>query len=321
MLRRILSVLAIVLLFLGCRNTSSDSKNTSVFTIATLKGPSSMGMIKLIDSLNSGTGHSIQVKILNEPIQIRKMMIDGTADFAILPTTMAAIIYNKGLEYQLISIPVWGTLYLFGSDTTITCWNDLRGKRVNVMAKGMTPDVLFRYLLKKNGIDPDRDLSLDYSFPTHIDLANAVAAGQASLGVISEPMASLAMHKNKDVRSIFDLNEEWNRLEGIPLTETAFMGKKKFLENHRQITEKLISSYDASTRWVNRHTDSAAMLIVKYNILPDYNVAIDAIPRSNLNFVRAKGIQSQITEYLGIFYKMNPDIIGGKIPDENFFYQ
>ena len=94
------------------------------------------------------------------------------------------------------------------------------------MAKGMTPDVLFRYLLQKNDIDPDRDISLDYSFPTHIDLANAVAAGQADPGVISEPLASLAMQNNKALRRIFSLNDEWRKYQGIPLAETAFMAKK-----------------------------------------------------------------------------------------------
>lgn len=60
----------------------------------------------------------------------------------------------------------------------------------------MTPDVLFRHLLRKNGLDPDRDLLLDYSFPTHIDLAQAVNAGQAELAVISEPLATLAIRNN-----------------------------------------------------------------------------------------------------------------------------
>jgi len=248
-------------------------------------------------------------------------MIDGSADFAILPTTMAAIVYNKGLEYRLIAIPVWGSLYLLGSDTTIFRWEDLRGKRVNVMAKGMTPDVLFRFLLQKNGIDPDKDINLDYSFPTHLDLANAVAARQAELGVISEPLASMVMQGNKAVRRIFDLNEEWSKFEGIPVAETAFMAKKSVIQSNRKIVEQLISSYEASTKWVNQKPDSAAVLIVKYNILPNYDVAINAIPRSNLRFVRAKGIKIQIEKYLNVFYKMNPDIIGGKMPDEEFFYQ
>jgi NitT/TauT family transport system substrate-binding protein len=316
---KLLLMVVIICVLSGCRN-SRNHFNTPVFTIATLKGPSSMGMIRLIDSLSQGNSHNIQVEILNEPIQVRKMMIDGTTDFAILPTTMAAIMYNKGLAYQLIAIPVWGTFYLFGNDTTIKYWADLKGKKVHVMARGMTPDVLFRYLLQQNGIDPEKDITLDYSFPTHIDLANAVAAGQADLGVIAEPFASLVMQKNKMARPIFDLNDEWTRHHGNPLAITAFVAKKRVIQDNPELVERLISSYASSTQWVNQNPDSAARLIVKHNILPDYEVAFNAVPRSNLRFVRASGIQVEIEQYLNVFYQMNPDIIGGKIPDEAFYY-
>ncbi len=307
-------------LLVGCRNPVRNDGDKLSYKIATLKGPSSIGMIRLIDSINNADNTNIQIDILNEPIQVRKMMLDGTADFAILPTTMAAILYNKGLDYRLIAIPGWGTLYLVGEDTTITRWEDIRNRRVNVMAKGMTPDVVFRYLLQKNGINPDKDITLDYSFPTHIDLANAIAAGQAELGVIPEPLVSLVMHKNKKVYPIFDLNLEWNKQQNAPIAMTAFLGKESILKDSPQLTEQLISSYKNAVRWVNQHPDSAANLIVKYGILPDYEVALQSIPRSNLNFKRANNIQTQIDAYLKVFYDMNPDIIGGKIPDENFYY-
>jgi NitT/TauT family transport system substrate-binding protein len=304
----------------GCRNPGKNNDGKIIYKFATLKGPSSMGMIWLIDSLNKTPDANIQIDILNEPIQVRKMVLDGTADFAILPTTMAAILYNKGLKYKLMAIPVWGTLYLFGNDTMISSWEDLKNKRIHVMAKGMTPDVLFRFLLQKNGINPEKDITLDYSFPTHVDLANAVAAGQADLGVISEPLVSLVMHKNKDVHTIFDLNLEWQKLMGIPVAQTSFIGKEDIIRENPQLVEQLILAYGKSTRWVNENPDSAATLIVKYGILPDKKVALQSIPRSNLNFVRANKIQSQIEEYLKVFYDMNPEIIGGKIPDENFIY-
>jgi NitT/TauT family transport system substrate-binding protein len=320
MLRNTFIIFCLITIVVGCKNPAKDSKTQSTLAIATLKGPSSMGMVKLIDSLESAESPNIVVEILNEPIQVRKMIIDGSADFAILPTTMAALIYNKGLEYQLIAVPVWGTLYLFGSDTTITNWEHLIGKRVHVMAKGMTPDVLFRYLLEKNGINPESDLKLDYSFPTHIDLANAIASGQANLGVISEPMVSLAMHKNKSIKPIFDLNYEWQKSLNMPIPQTALLVKKGIAVNHPEIVEQLLVSYEASSKWVNQYPDSAANLIIKHKILPNYEVAFNAIPRSNLKFVRAKGITMQVEEYLRVFYQMNPDIVGGKIPDENFYY-
>jgi NitT/TauT family transport system substrate-binding protein len=305
----------------GCGGRTGNETGRVTYTIAALKGPSAMGMIRMIDSLGHGTGHSLEVKILNEPLQVRKMMLDGTADFAILPTTMAAIMYNKGLKYQLIGIPVWGTLYLVGSDAGVARWQDLRDKRIYVMARGMTPDVMFRYLLSKNGIDPDKDVNLDYSFPTHIDLANAVAAGQASLAVISEPLASLVIRNNKDVRQIFNLEKEWCRFENTAIAETAFLGKESVIHNDNGIVKSIVSAYALSTCWVNQHPDSAAALIVKYGILPEPEVAVNAIPGSNLKFKRADEVKKEIEDYLNVFYKLNPDIVGGKMPDEDFIYR
>lgn len=310
-------MLALVLVSCNYSIKNTDKKHV---TFATLKGPSSMGMIKMIDSLANAESNELKVEILNEPIQVRKLVIDGTADFAVLPTTMAAIMYNKGLDYKLVAIPVWGTLYLFGSDTTIRSWSDLKGKKVNVMAKGMTPDVLFRYLLEKNGISPGKDITLDYSFPTHIDLANAVAAGQATLGVISEPLVSLVMQRNKEVYPIFDLNREWGNALNIPIAQTALIVKKSLIEKNPQLVEQVVSCYRSSSQWVNCYPDSAAELIVKYGILPNVEVAQCAIPRSNMKFVRARSEIERIGEYLAIFYQMNPEIIGGKVPDENFYY-
>jgi NitT/TauT family transport system substrate-binding protein len=279
-----------------------------------------MGMIRMIDSIANAGDTDISIKIENEPIQVRKMMLDGSADFAILPTTMAALVYNKGMDYRLIAIPVWGTLYLFGNDTSITSWENLRNKRVYVMARGMTPDVLFRYLLQYNGINPEKDVTLDYSFPTHIDLANAVAAGQATLGVISEPLASMVISRNKSVHSLFDLNREWENIQGSPIALTALLVKADIIKENPQKVEQFLLDYEKSSLWVNQQPDSAAALIVKYGILPDHEVALRAIPGSRLNFVRARDIRPQIISYLNVFYTMNPDIIGGKIPDEKFFY-
>jgi len=279
-----------------------------------------MGMIKLIDSLDRVEEPGIKVQIVNEPIQVRKMMLDGKADFAVLPTTMAAITYNKGLEYKLVAIPVWGTLFLFGKDSTITRWEDLRHKKVHVMARGMTPDVLFQYLLEKNGLDPQQDITLDYSFPTHIDLANAVAAGRAELGVISEPLVSVVIQKNKQVRAIFDLNREWEKIQGSPVAQTALLVKDGIIEKNPRLVESVLDAYERSSRWVNENPDSAAVLIARYEILPNAEVALQAIPGSGLHFVRARKIRSQITDYLQVFYDMNPQIIRDKLPDETFYY-
>ena len=306
----------IIIIFSGCADKNINEK----IRIATLKGPSAMGMVQMIDSLNQLDNPTIEITIYNEPIQVRKLMLENEVDVAILPTTMGAILHNKGLPYQLAAVPVWGTLYLFGQDTTIKSWENLPGKRIHVMAKGMTPDVLFRHLLIKNEINPEKDVILDYSFPTHIDLANAVAAGQAGLAVISEPLVSLVMQKNTTVQPIFDLNAEWQKVhKNTPIAQTALLVHSDFAKKNSVALKNIISSYSQSSKWVNENRQKAADLIVQYKILPNAEVAKQAVPRSNIDFKEITQIQQEVEAYLKIFYNLNPDIVGGKIPDHNFY--
>ena len=283
-----------------------------------------MAMIKMIEDLPVlGDGFKTVFEIKNEPNQVKAMIMKGSPDFAVVPTTMAALLYNKGYDYLLAAIPVWGTLYIFGSDTSVHSWEGLKGKRVSLMGKGNTPDVLFRYLAVANGIDPEKDLLLDYSFPGHIELANAIASGISELGVISEPMVSLAQQKNPKVKPLIDLNLEWEKRFGdsIPLAQTSLLVKKEFLTNHPQLVEEYLEKISESIEWVNTNPDSAASLIKKFDILPDSALAVLSIPRCNIKYSTASKEKIGIQEYLKVFYTFNPLIIGGKLPNEEFYYE
>lgn len=280
-----------------------------------------MGMVHFADSLKMAGDTTIRFIMLDEPMMARKMMIDGTADFCALPITMAALLYNKGLDYRMVAVPVWGTMFLAGDmGADIRDWKDLKGKRVNVMAKGMTPDLLFRYLLQKNGLDPQRDLILDYSFPSHIDLANAIAASRVKIGVITEPYLSMVMGLNLNVRAIFDLSEEWSRAEGVPLAETAFVAKGEIVDNHSDLVDRIVNGYRHSTEWANMHGDSAAVRIVEAGIIADTAAARRSIANSALKVVESKDIVKEIEAYLKIFFELSPQSIGGKMADEKFYH-
>lgn len=319
--RIIISILLFILCACGGpsgRTGSADVAQT--IHIATLKGPSAMGMIKMIDSLSyAPSDNDISIKIYTEPMLVRKAMLDGTADFAALPMNMAAVLYNKGLDYSLAAVPVSGSLYLAGSDTSITRWEDLRGRKVHIMAKGMTPDAIFRYLLVQNGLTPDEDVILDYNFPTHTDMASALASGRATLGVISEPYISMVMTKNSLVHPIIDLNREWAKIHGYNITETAFLVKTELIESQSERVQAVLDGYAASISWVNHNQDSAAALMVKFQIISDTSAARISIPQSHLIFRRARNHKDEINAYLRTLFEMSPGLIGGKLPDEAFY--
>jgi len=319
-MKRYIYLLFIIILTISC----NQQKKSHAIITATLKGPSAMAIIKMIEDKPLLQGNiPTEFIIRNEPNQVRAMLLEGTVDFAMIPSTMAALIYNKERSYILSAVPVWGTLYLFGTDTAIHSWKDLKNKKISLMAKGMSPDIVFRYLAIKNGIDPEKDIRLDYSFPTHIELANAIAAGVSNLGVISEPMVTLVMQKNPDVVPLFDLNYEWKKIFGdsIPFAQTAVVVKKELTEKSPVLVDEYLSLIQKSVDWVNKNPVEAAALIVKHDILPDTLTALKSIPRCNLFYSQAFKEMDGIQEYLKVFYIFNPLIIGGKLPDEKFYYK
>jgi NitT/TauT family transport system substrate-binding protein len=314
------SILLIAVCLLGC---SRKSNPDNTIDILTLKGPSGMGMITLIDSPALMKDYPVNIEVLEEPMQVRARMLSDKPEFAVLPLNMAAILYNKGSEYQVLAIPVWGTLYLFGTDTTVKSWQDLKGKPVHLMGKGATPDILFRYLLERNGLTPGKDVLLDYSFPTHLDLSNAVIAGKAELAVISEPLVSLAEARNPNIHEIMDLNREWSAaVPDFPtLPQTALMVRRDFADKHPDQVIRIAEAWEKSTDFVNRNPGKAAGLISRKKILPDSTIAERSIPRCNLQFLWASQVRGAIDGYLQVFYTFNPDAVGGRLPDEAFVYK
>ncbi|MBO4571355.1 MAG: ABC transporter substrate-binding protein [Bacteroidales bacterium] len=290
----------------------------AVVSVASLRGPSSVAMIRLIDSLSREEAPSFRVEVFTEPLQVRKLMLTDSVDIAVLPTTMAALLYNKGVDYRMAAVPLWGTLYLCGTDTSIRTVEDLKGKKVFLMAKGMTPDVMFRHLLWRNGLEPYADVALDYRFPTHTDLANAAMAGRAPMCVLTEPYLSQALNANPALHVLLDLNEEWARVESAPVAETALVVRSAFAEASPEAVSAFVEAYRASVEWVNANPDSAAALAVQYGINPDSAAVAGSVPRCNMRVEAASEVRKAIIDYLRVFYDMEPETIGGKMPDEEF---
>lgn len=60
------------------------------------------------------------------------MMKQNKLDFAILPTVMAANLYNKGVHFKIVSIPIWGILYILSNKKDGATYKQLEGKTIAV---------------------------------------------------------------------------------------------------------------------------------------------------------------------------------------------
>ncbi len=329
--QRFFSGISCILFFLiliyisGCGSHSSgNEKKNPTIRIAVLNGPSAVCIIRMLDRGKLQENNvPLQFIIRSEPGQIKSLMFRHDVDFAFLPSTTAALLYNNGFDFRAVSVPLWGTMFLVGSDSSVHSIRDLKGKSIYQMGRGVVPDIVMRYILRKNGLVPDKDVKINYNYPSHVELANAIRAGIVPLGVLTEPQVSLILKSNNNVRSILDITREWNSITGdsVPFAQTMVVVSDSFSVKYPVLVRSFLSDLSANINWINRHADSAAYLLVKHKILPDSAVAASSIPRCNIRYSFAWDKRKQVMNFFNILFDLNKDVLGGKLPDEKFFYK
>lgn len=308
----------------GCPKTrdheAGEMKN---IRIGLMNGPSKISMAQMMKEVGKlAQGTEISYVIKNSPDLIIVEMVKNNLDFVLLPTTSAALLYNRGIRYQVLGIPLWGTLTLSGTKEDIQNFQDLKGKTIHVMGRGMTPDIIFRYLLEKYGLQPGEDVLLDYSFPAPNELANALGAGLIDLGIVSEPHTSIISGINQDVRRIIDLTEVWNRIHDgeIPFAQTAFLVREDFGKKYPEIVRDIQDHYRKSILYLKNQPEVSAALLMGFDEFRDTRTAEECLDHLYLDYRNASGIREEISRYLEVFLRMDKIIIGNKLPDERFIY-
>lgn len=288
-----------------------------VVRIGGLKGPSSVGMMGLISGTAKGV--SIDFQVVPTPDVMTARVLSGEVDGAALPINLAANLYNKGVPYVLAAITGNGVIHLASVDGTVKSIADLKGKKVYNVNKGSTPDFLLRYLMSKAGLS-EGDVTVDFSL-SQTDLVQYFAAGKAEIAVIPEPFLTLAMKKNPRLQAGIDLQEEWGRVSGTGKSypATAFFVKRSFLEEHPEAGKALLAAYADSIQWVQQNPLEAGRRAEQYLEIPQALVA-EAMPRLGLAFVPASEAKADVRAFLSLLYDYAPQSIGGKLPDEAFFY-
>lgn len=342
-MKKFLSVLVTLLLIVsvvGCtaqqEDTNDNAKQQSqteqnheeapdeqvIAKIAGLKGPTSIGMIKMFEETPPlGENIASTYQVAESPDILVARLLSKEVDFAALPTNVAAKLYNKGAGYDLAAVNIWGVLYVMTQEEDIKDWQDLKGKTVNSVAKGSTPDVVFRYLLEKNGLDPEVDVTLDYTLG-HVELAQSMAAGKVNIGVLPEPFVTTLGMKNEKAKIALNLQDEWKKALGTETSypQTCIVVREEFAQAHPEAVARFLEELEKSIDWVNAHEAEAGVLVEKHEIGMTAKMAEAAIPRCNLRFEDAQQAKDVVDEYLNVLFDYSPKDVGGKLPDENFYY-
>jgi NitT/TauT family transport system substrate-binding protein len=289
-------------------------------SVEVLKGPTGMGMIRLMDEEPSfGDSVSVDYAVSGAPDVLVSKVLSGEVDIAALPSNVAAKLYNSGVPYQLAAVNTLGVLYLVSNGTEVDSFAELAGARIDTSARGANPDIILRHLLSEHGMDPEEDVELRYY--NHTELAQLVIAGRSELAVLPEPFVTRVVNASETARVEIDLQEVWRDLKG----EDAFISmgvlvvKDSLVAERPRFVEEFLERYEASIDWVNANPRAAGRLIEENELGFTAASAAEAIPRASIRYIGATEARQRLEEYFSVLRDFDPASIGGALPDDGFY--
>lgn len=322
-LSSILLILSLVVMACaGCQTGTKAKVKAADIRIGGLKGPTSIGMVQLMESAQTGkAANNYTFTIAGSADEITPKLVKGELDIAAVPANLASVLYNntKG-AVKLLAVNTLGVIYIVENGNAINTFDDLRGKTIYATGKGSTPEYALRYLLSENGIDPDRDVTLEWkSEPTEV--VALLAENKDAVAMLPQPYVAVAQAKLPSLRIAIDLNAAWNNLKnGSQLITGVLVVRSDFAKLYPEQIAAFLDEYKASTQYVNANVPDAAKLVEKFGIVKA-DVAAKAIPFCNITYIDGAEMKTAMEGYLNVLDKQNPKSIGGTLPDDGFYYK
>ncbi len=291
----------------------ADSFQRTIVNIGTLKGPTGLGMLDLMEKDEKNiTINDYEFQILSNPTDMIGKVVSGEVDIAALPTNMASILYNK-MEggVTLLGVNTLGVLYILENGDTISTLEDFDGKTLYATGQGAVPEYVINALIEKEGLDINVEFKAEHS-----ELSTLMANGDITVGMLPEPNVTATILKNDNIRIAIDISKEWEKQKGTPLAMGGIVVRDEFLQNNKEAVEDFIAEYEQSVNYTNNEVGEASQLAEKFQILPSATIAEVAIPFCNIVWRQ----DFNLTEFFRVLKESNPASIGGEIPDENFYY-
>lgn len=295
-----------------------------------LYGPPAGPSILLAEVLRTAAQHpalgKLGFKVWHSPDEMRAGLASGSMQAVVLPTQVAANLYNRGLPIRLLDVLTDGLLYVIGRDEKIDSIAALAGHKLAVPFRNDMPDLVMARLLKHAGLVPGRDLEIETT-GSPMEAMQMLVAGRVDAALVAEPAATAAITRTRklrllgrDVHRLIDVQTAWAEATGrSPILPQAGLAlTTKLIEARPQLPAALQAALAAAAVRVNAGPDVAAEVAAPYLDFPAPILA-GSIPTSKLVARPARAARGDIEAMLETLAESDAAIIGGKLPDDGFY--
>ena len=240
-------------------------------------------------------------------------IVKGTDGMYLIPTNLAAKLAAKGKDIRLLSVLSTGLLSILGTEDLNNIKN-LDGRVVYIGAQGSSPDVISRYIFSKYNIKPK------IIYRSSSEIFKLLISKKIEFAALPEPLATMALMKNAELKRCFVLKNEWEKINGIDsIPQVGLFASKEFLEKNRISIHNFLKELELAVNWVNEVPGDAANMGVKamnLNIMP--KVLEEAIPYMNLTYIGASKSKESLVQYFKSLIEMDKRVLD-KLPKDEFY--
>lgn len=300
---------------------AEPSEKTSI-RIGALKGPTAIGMVKIMeDASNGASANEYSFTLAGAADEISAGLAKGELDIAAVPCNLASVLYNKTQgQIKLAGINTLGVLYIVETGDQIQQVEDLKGKTIYSTGLGTTPQYTLNYLLASCGIDPEKDVTIEYKTEA-AEVAAILSQTENAVAMLPQPYVTTVLMNNDKVRIALDIAKEWEAVseDNSSVVTGVVVVRSDFLEKNKEAFDAFLEEYAASVLFVNENVEEASALVEKFDI---FKAAVikQAMPYCNITLIRGEAMKEKVEGYLKVLYGQNPQSVGGELPAENFYY-
>ena len=192
--------------------------------------------------------------------KVMTAVISGEADIGFMGAEASVYAYQEGATDPVVNFAQLtqraGNFLVAREEMPDFQWSDLKGKKVLGGRKGGMPEMVFEYILRKNGIDPQKDLTIDQS----IDFGSTAAAftgdDSAEFTVEFEPSAT-ALEQEGAGYVVASLG-----VDSGYVPYTSYSAKTSYMEEHPEVIQKFTNGLQKGMEYVQTHTPAEIAAVI-----------------------------------------------------------
>ena len=317
----ILLTLTLVFALAGCGGNNTPSYVATDMSVACMTGPTGIGMVKLMaDNDAKLTANNYTFTVASAAPDITGKFLKGEINIASVPTNVAATLYNKSNgKVRMLAVNTYGVLSILEKGDSIKSIADLKGKTIYSTGKGQNPEYILNHILTENGIDPEKDVTIN--FVSSEDLVAKLISGEAEVALAPEPAATTVMVKNANLNRAISINDEWSKVSDTQLMMGCVIALDSYVNANPEAVEMFLKEYEASVKFATENLDETATHCETYKIAASAAIAKKAIPTCNLCYVTGEYMKNNVNGYFNVLFNADPTSIGGKLPADDLYYK